>query len=180
MRHRQSPQDIAKKKALINYNIKAKEIRLVSENGAEIISTQQGIQMAKQQELDLVCINSKPNPPICKIMDFGKFLYEQKKKQKEQDKKNRANIIETKEIQFRPTIGIGDMMVKVKKIQETINDGDKVKLIMKMRGREIGMKEFCNGKFEEFVGKIENFSYESPPKWLGNKVLAILKKSVIL
>jgi len=180
MKQRQTPQEIAKKKALVNYNIKAKEVRLITDNGSDILSTQQAIAIAKREELDLVCINSKPNPPICKIMDFGKFLYEQKKKQKENDKRQKANAIEVKEIQFRPSIGIGDIMVKVKKIQETIDGGDKVKLVMKMRGREIGMKEFCNGKFEEFVGKVENFSYETPPKWQGNKVLAILKKSAIL
>ena len=68
MKQRQTPQDIAKKKALINYNIKAKEVRLITDNGAEVLPTQQAIAIAKREELDLVCINSKPNPPICKII----------------------------------------------------------------------------------------------------------------
>lgn len=161
----------------INNNIKSQEVRVVGEDINQIMSLNDAVNLARKSEDDLVCINNKTNPPICKIMDYGKFQYEQKKKQKLQDKQNRQNAIEVKEIQFRPSIGIGDMMVKVKKIQETIDNGDKVKLVMKMRGREMGMKDFCNQKFKEFTDKVENFVYDSPPKWLGNKVLAILKRS---
>lgn len=162
----------------INHNIKSREVRVVGENINQIMNLNDAVHLAKQSEDDLVCINDKADPPICKIMDYGKYAYEQKKKKKQQEKLNRQNSIEVKEIQFTPSIDIGDIMVKVKKIQETINNGDKVKLVMKLRGREKGMKDFCNQKFKEFTDKVENFTYDSPPKWLGNKVLAILKKSV--
>ena len=161
----------------INENIRSREVRVVGENVNDIMPIDQAIRMAKSEGEDLVCINFKSDPPICKIMDYGKFAYEQKKKKKLQDKKNRENAIEVKEIQFRPTIDIGDILTKTRKIQEFIDDGDKVKLVMKMRGREIGMKEFCNQQFDKFLSNVKGYEFDSKPKWLGNKVLAILKKS---
>ena len=161
----------------INENIRSKEVRVVGENVNDIMPIDQAIRMAKSEGEDLVCINFKSDPPICKIMDYGKFAYEQKKKKKLQDKKNRENAIEVKEIQFRPTIDIGDILTKTRKIQEFIDDGDKVKLVMKMRGREIGMKDFCNQQFDKFLSNVKGYEFDSKPKWLGNKVLAILKKS---
>lgn len=161
----------------INENIRSREVRVVGENVNDIMPIDQAIRMAKSEGEDLVCINFKSDPPICKIMDYGKFAYEQKKKKKLQDKKNRENAIEVKEIQFRPTIDIGDILTKTRKIQEFIDDGDKVKLVMKMRGREIGMKDFCNQQFDKFLSNVKGYEFDSKPKWLGNKVLAILKKS---
>ena len=161
----------------INENIRSREVRVVGENINDIMPIDPAISMAKSEGEDLVCINFKSDPPICKIMDYGKFAYEQKKKKKLQDKKNRENAIEVKEIQFRPTIDIGDILTKTRKIQEFIDDGDKVKLVMKMRGREIGMKEFCNQQFDKFLSNVKGYEFDSKPKWLGNKVLAILKKS---
>jgi len=161
----------------INENIRSREVRVVGENINDIMPIDQAIRMAKSEGEDLVCINFKSDPPICKIMDYGKFAYEQKKKKKLQDKKNRENAIDVKEIQFRPTIDIGDILTKTRKIQEFIDDGDKVKLVMKMRGREIGMKDFCNQQFDKFLSNVKRYEFDSKPKWLGNKVLAILKKS---
>jgi len=161
----------------INENIRSREVRVVGENINDIMPIDQAIRMAKSEGEDLVCINFKSDPPICKIMDYGKFAYEQKKKKKLQDKKNRENAIDVKEIQFRPTIDIGDILTKTRKIQEFIDDGDKVKLVMKMRGREIGMKDFCNQQFDKFLSNVKGYEFDSKPKWLGNKVLAILKKS---
>lgn len=167
-------------KPLINYNIKAREVRIVGENINDILPRDEAIRMAQNNGEDLVCINIKADPPICKIMDHGKFLYEKKKKQKLQDKKNRENAVDVKEIQFSPRTDIGDVQVKTKKIQEILDDGDKVKLVMKMRGRENAMKDFCDEQFKKFVDSIDNFTYDSPPKRLGNKVLAILKKPAIM
>jgi len=161
----------------INENIRSREVRVVGENINDIMPIDQAISMAKSEGEDLVCINFKSDPPICKIMDYGKFAYEQKKKKKLQDKKNRENAIDVKEIQFRPTIDIGDILTKTRKIQEFIDGGDKVKLVMKMRGREIGMKDFCNQQFDKFLSNVKRYEFDSKPKWLGNKVLAILKKS---
>jgi translation initiation factor IF-3 len=169
-----------KQQALINHNIRSKEVRLILESSQDIISTQEAISLAKQQESDLVCVSTKSNPPICKIMDYGKYLYEQKKKQKLADKKQREAIVDLKEIQFRPATGIGDIKVKTKKIQEILDGGDKVKLIMKLRGRENAMKDFCMEKFKEFLTFVENYDFDYRPSIQGNKILAILRKSVII
>ena len=166
-----------KPKPPINDNIRSREVRVVGEDINEIMSRDKAVILAKNQGEDLVCINFKSDPPICKIMDYGKYAYEQKKKKKLQDKKNRENAVEIKEIQFRPSIDIGDIMTKVRKIQEFIDDGDKVKLVMKMRVREMSMKDFCNEQFDKFLSNVKGYDFDSKPKWLGNKVLAILKKS---
>ena len=180
MKHRQSDFEFAKKKALINENIRSREVRLILESSQEIVSTQEAIRLAKQDNLDLVCVSTKSDPPICKIMDYGKHLYEQKKKKKLADKKQREAIVDTKEIQFRPATGIGDLKVKAKKVQEFIDDGDKVKLVMKLRGRENAMKDFAMEQFKKFVELIENYDYDYRPNIQGNKILAILKKGAII
>lgn len=178
MKTRLTQQEIAKKNSLINEKIKFNEVRLISNNSNTIIKTSEALRIARESNQDLICISPSSNPPVCKIMDFGKFLYQEKKKRKEQTKNQ--FVSELKEIQFKPTIGVGDIKVKVKKINEFLTQGHKVKLVMQMRGREIGMKDFCNGQYQNFVSFLENFEYDSPPKWQGNKVLAILKKSAIL
>jgi translation initiation factor IF-3 len=180
MKQRYSNYQFAKKKALINENIRSKEVRLIRESSQEIVTTQEAIILARNEDLDLVCVSTKSNPPICKIMDYGKYLYEQKKKQKLADKKQREAIVDTKEIQFRPATGIGDLKVKAKKVQEFIDDGDKVRLVMKLRGRENAMKSFALEQFHKFVELIENYEYEYKPNIQGNKILAILKKGVII
>ena len=180
MKQRYSSYELSKKKALINENIRSKEVRLISESSQEIVTTQEAMRLAREQNLDLVCVSTKSDPPICKVMDYGKHLYEQKKKQKLADKKQREAIVDTKEIQFRPATGIGDLKVKAKKVQEFIDDGDKVKLVMKLRGRENAMKDFAMEQFKKFVELIENYDYDYRPNIQGNKILAILKKGAII
>ena len=107
--------------------------------------TSEAIAKAKQQDLDLICITPNAKPPVCKIMDMGKYLFQLKKKKKEFNKKQ--SITELKEIQFRPTIDIGDIKVKAKRINGFLLEGHKVKLIMQVRGREQGMKDFCYQKY---------------------------------
>ena len=180
MKPRYSNHEYSKKKALINENIRSKEVRLISDTSQEIVTTQEALRIARNENLDLVCVSSKSNPPICKIMDYGKHLYEQKKKQKLADKKQRDAIVDTKEIQFRPATGIGDLKVKAKKVQEFIDNGDKAKLVMKLRGRENAMKDFAMEQFHKFVELVENYEYDYKPSIQGNKILAILKKGAII
>ena len=87
MKPRYSNHEYSKKKALINENIRSREVRLISEGSQEIVTTQEALRIARNENLDLVCVSTKSDPPICKIMDYGKHLYEQKKKQKLADKK---------------------------------------------------------------------------------------------
>lgn len=178
MKHRLGPKDNTRKNSVINEKIKSPEIRLIGDNFNKIMRTNEALQQAKAEGLDLICITPHAKPPVCKIMDFGKYLYQLKKKKKESSKNQL--VTELKEIQFRPTIDIGDIKVKTKKINGFLAEGHKVKLIMQVRGREQGMKDFCYQKYENFVGFIDKFEYDTNPKWQGNKVLAILKKSSII
>ena len=178
MKPRFGPKDISRNNSLINEKIRASKVRVVDDNFNVIMNLNEAIAKAKNEGLDLICITPNANPPVCKIMDFGKYLYQQKKKKKESAKNQ--TVTELKEIQFRPTIDIGDIKVKTKRINEFLAQGHKVKLIMQVRGREQGMKDFCYQKYENFVGFIDKFEYDTNPKWQGNKVLAILKKSAIL
>ena len=178
MKPRLGPKDISKKNSLINEKIRASEVRVVNNDNTVIMKTNEAIAKAQEQGLDLICITPNAKPPVCKIMDFGKYLFQQKKKKKEFNKKQA--ITELKEIQFRPTIDIGDIKVKTKRIYGFLSEGHKVKLIMQVRGREQGMKDFCYQKYENFVTFIDKFEYDTNPKWQGNKVLAILKKSSIM
>ena len=178
MKPRLGPKDSSKKNSLINEKIRYPEVRIVGDDTNIIMRTSEAIAKAKQQDLDLICITPNAKPPVCKIMDFGKYLFQLKKKKKEFNKKQ--SITELKEIQFRPTIDIGDIKVKAKRINGFLLEGHKVKLIMQVRGREQGMKDFCYQKYENFVTFIDKFEYDTKPKWQGNKVLAILKKSSII
>ena len=165
----------AKEIALTNHKIKSKEVRLIVENDSQIITTVRAIQQAEHQGLDLVCISPTATPPVCKIMDVSKYLYEQKKKQKALDKKNRESVIDLKEIQFRPNTGDGDLKVKANKIDELLKSGDKVKLVMKVKGRENAMKDHCMERFHRFLTFINKYDVDSKPNWQGNKVLARIK-----
>ena len=116
-------------------------MRLVDENGEMIgvITRLEGIQMAQNAGLDLVEVSPNAEPPVCKILDYGKYKYEQQKK-KAEAKKNQK-IVEIKEIQMRPGINENDFQVKCRSIKRFIEEGDKVKVTMRFRGREISHHE---------------------------------------
>ncbi|MBX9804465.1 MAG: translation initiation factor IF-3 [Alphaproteobacteria bacterium] len=125
----------------VNGEITAPKVRLVDENGEMIgvITRFEGIQMAQAAGLDLVEVSPNADPPVCKILDYGKYKYEQQKK-KAEAKKNQK-IVEIKEIQMRPGINENDFQVKCRSIKRFIEDGDKVKITMRFRGREISHHE---------------------------------------
>lgn len=121
----------------INEEIRAKEIRVVSLDGEQlgIMSVRDALRIAAEKELDLVEVAPTAKPPVCRIMDYGKYRYEQSKREREARKKQR--IIEIKEIRMTPKIETHDFQVKVKAAQKFLKDGDKVKAIIRFRGREI-------------------------------------------
>ena len=133
---------ISKKEDLhkINDNIKSNEVRLIGDNipnTGEVVSLNFAKNLAYELELDLVEINSNSYPSICKILDYKKFLFEEKKKKKDMEKKQKETNKDLKEMQFRPNIGESDIEVKKKKIIEFIEKGHKVKISMRFKGREI-------------------------------------------
>ena len=121
----------------INEEIRDKEVRVISETGEQlgIMSAQEAQRLADEAELDLVKISPNAVPPVCKIMNYGKFKFEQAKREKE-NRKNQK-VIEIKEIYLSMTIDIGDLNVKAKKTLELLADGNKVKVSIRMRGRQM-------------------------------------------
>ncbi len=121
----------------VNEEIRGKEVRVVSESGEQlgIMTVRDALRMATENGLDLVKVAPNAEPPVCRIMDYGKFKYEQSKLDKEAKKKQ--TIISIKEIKMRPNIEDHDFLVKMKNVSKFLEDGDKVKLTIMFRGREI-------------------------------------------
>ena len=122
----------------VNRQIRAKEVRLIDENGKQIgiVPLQDALRIAEEKGLDLVEIAPQANPPVCKILDYGKFMYELKKKEKEARKKQKEHAIEVKDIMLSLRIDEHDLKVKLKHMREFLMDGDKVKVRIRFRGRE--------------------------------------------
>ena len=159
----------------INEEIRDREVRVISAEGEQlgIMSASAALQLAEEADLDLVKISPNAVPPVCKIMNYGKFKFEQAKKEKE-NRKNQK-VVELKEIYLSMTIDIGDLNVKAKKTIEMLGDGNKVKVSIRMRGRQQAhatmgidvMKRF----FELLGGKAV---MDKEPKTEGRNILMIL------
>ncbi len=121
----------------LNSEIRDREVRVISDDGEQlgIMSASQALQLAEEKDLDLVKISPNAVPPVCKIMNYGKFKFEQAKKEKE-NRKNQKTV-ELKEIYLSMTIDVGDLNVKAKKTLEILEDGNKVKVSIRMRGRQM-------------------------------------------
>ena len=122
---------------LINEEITAKEIRLISDEGEQlgILSNAEAMRNAEERGMDIVMIAPGSNPPVCKLMDYGKYRFEQSKREKEAKKNQR--VIEVKEIRMSPSIGENDFNVKLRNGQKFLRDGDRLKVTVRFRGREM-------------------------------------------
>ncbi len=151
------------------------EIRLIDQDGenAGVVSPATAIEMAEEVGLDLVEISPGANPPVCKIMDFGKFKYEQQKKAVEAKKKQK--IIEIKEVKFRPNIDTHDYDVKMRSVNKFLGDGDKVKVTLRFRGREMAHQERGRELLEKIAGDIEEIAkIEAMPKMEGRQMIMVV------
>jgi len=121
----------------INEMIRIREVRLIDDEGNQlgILPTSEALNMAKDKDLDLVEVSPNANPPVCKILDYGKYRFEQEKKLR--DSKKNQKVLKLKEIRMQPKIGSGDLDTKAKHIQEFLDEGDKVKVTIRFRGREL-------------------------------------------
>ena len=159
----------------VNDRIRSAEIRLIGADGENVgvVSPARAMQMAEEAGLDLVEISPNAEPPVCKIMDFGKFKYEQQKREAEARKKQ--HIIEIKEIKFRPGTDIHDYDVKMRSVLKFLSEGDKVKVTLRFRGREmahqdLGFKLLQQVKEETLaVAKVE-----SEPRLEGRQMVMLL------
>ena len=133
--------NISNKGQRINEMIRVREVRLIDEEGNQlgIVPTPEALRMAKDKGLDLVEVSPNANPPVCKILDYGKYRFEQEKKLR--DAKKNQKVLKLKEIRMQPKIGSGDLDTKAKHIQEFLDEGDKVKVTIRFRGRELAHTE---------------------------------------
>lgn len=138
-----------------------------------VLPIDKALAMAQNRGLDLVEISPGAKPPVCKILDFGKYKYEAKKRAHEAKKKQKTFSL--KEVKFRPNIGTGDFDVKMRNINKFINDGDKVKVTLMFRGREIVHNEIARSIFDRVIElSSENAKIETEPKFEGRQMLMIL------
>jgi translation initiation factor IF-3 len=161
---------------LSNREIRARDIRLINEDGSNggIMPFFRALALAQDSGLDLILINGMSNPVVCKIGDVGRFKYEAQKKQNEQNKKNRENRVDIKEVQLRPAIDTHDLNIKVNKIKEWIADGDKVKVVIRFRGREMANQDVGFKLIDHIIAEVPTAKVEGRSEMQGNKLTAII------
>lgn len=163
------------KDLLINEQIRAKEVRLVDSNGQQrgIVPLREALRLAEEQNLDLVNVAPQASPPVCRIMDYGKYRYEQAKKEK--DARKNQKIITLKEVRFSPTIEEHDFQTKLKNVLRFLEHGDKVKATVRFRGRQITHSEIGRRVLERVVEQVGDLaSVEKPPVMEGRSMMIIL------
>ncbi len=156
--------------------IRAAEVRLIDSEGKQvgIVPITQAQEMAREKDLDLVEISPTATPPVCKIMDYGKFIFQQKKKQSEAKKKQKVIVV--KEVQFRPRIDEHDFDFKKNHIVRFLQHGDKVKASVRFRGREMTHMELGRAVLDRLLTEIKEFgAAESPhPDVQGNRMTIVI------
>jgi translation initiation factor IF-3 len=159
----------------INQNIDSREVRLVDEHGemAGVVPLADALQRAEAAGLDLVEVSPNAEPPVCKILDYGKFKYEAQKKANAARKKQK--VIDVKEIKMRPNIDDNDYNIKMRKIQEFLSDGDKVKVTLRFRGRELAHQDLAMGLLERVRDELgEQAKIEQFPRMEGRQMIMIM------
>lgn len=160
---------------MINEEIRDREIRLIGENGEQlgVMSSRQAQLIANERELDLVKISPSAVPPVCKLMDYGKYRFEQSKREKEQRKNQK--VIEIKEVKLSVTIDTHDMEVKAKACTRFLQDGNKVKVSLRFRGRQITHGDIGLDVMDAFYELVKDYAaIEKPAKQDGRNIFMIL------
>lgn len=159
----------------MNQQIRVREVRVIDEEGAQlgIQTIQDALRLAYERGLDLVEVAPNAVPPVCRLLDFGKYQYERQKKEREARKAQK--VIEIKEIRLRPRTGEHDLDTKVRQALSFLDDGSKVKVTVRFRGREISHPEIARDQLEEFATKVGNAAViESLPLMEGRNLFMLL------
>ncbi|NLB97441.1 MAG: translation initiation factor IF-3 [Armatimonadetes bacterium] len=159
----------------VNHRIRAREVRLIDEEGEQrgIVALRYALELARDKGLDLIEVAPHAVPPVCKIMDYGKFKYEQSKRESEARKKARASELKT--VRMEPQIDDHDFQFKLRSIQKFLKEGDKVKISVMFRGRSITHPEFGKRLLEQVVQQCaEIAAVERPPAFEGRMMTLIL------
>lgn len=163
-----------------NERIPAGLLRVLDSKGVQIgvISRDEALKLAKEEEADLIEITAKANPPVAKIIEFGKFKYQEEKKAKEANKKSKPS--ELKEIRFTPFIGEGDYQTRIKRIDEFLTDKDKVKLVVYFKVKQLGSKTFGYDILNRILKDLgEGINVDMKPKFLGRNLIMIISPTNI-
>ncbi|TYP49811.1 bacterial translation initiation factor 3 (bIF-3) [Thermosediminibacter litoriperuensis] len=167
---------ITKEKELeVNYEIRAREVRVIDTDGKQlgIMPLKEALRIAQERQLDLVKVAPQAKPPVCKIMDYGKYKYEQSKKEKEARKNQK--VISIKEIRMSPNIEEHDFQVRVKNALRFLDDGNKVKVTIRFRGREITHTQLGEDVLKRLADSVrEKGVVEKPPVIEGRNMVMIL------
>lgn len=159
----------------INERIRVPQVRLIDEKGNQVgvVDTREALQMARDRGLDLMEVSAASSPPVCKICDYGKFKYEKKKK--EHDARKKQTVIKVKEVQLRPQTEDHDLDYKFRNIRTFLEEGDKAKITVMFRGREIQYADQGFKMMRDLVKRTEDIAVvEAPPKLEGKKLIMIL------
>ena len=160
---------------MINGQIRDKEVRVIGENGDQlgIMSSREAMKLAQEAELELVKIAPKAQPPVCKIIDYGKYRYELARKEKEAKKKQKT--VEVKEVRLSPNIDTNDLNTKVNNAKKFISKGNKVKVTLRFRGREMAHVQQSKHILDDFAGMLEDVAVvEKPAKMEGRSMSMVL------
>ena len=158
---------------MINGQIRDKEVRVIAENGDQlgVMPVKEAMKLAQEAELDLVKIAPKAQPPVCKIIDYGKYRYEQARREKEARKKQKT--IEVKEIRLSPNIDTNDLNTKVNQARKFVSGGNKVKVAVRFRGRELAHTAVGKTILEDFAQKLSDIAVIDKPAKLEGKSMVM-------
>ena len=159
---------------MINEQIRDREVRVVSESGEQlgIMSSKEAMKLAREAELDLVKIAPNAKPPVCKIIDYGKYRYEMARKEKEARKKQK--VIEVKEIRLSPNIDTNDINTKMNNARKFLEKGDKVKVTLRFRGREMSHMSESRYILDDFADGLKEVAVVDKPAKLEGKSLSLI------
>ena len=166
---------IIKQDLLINEQIRFKEVQVISEVGEKLgkLSISEALDVASEKNMDLVLVSSNPENPVCKIMDYGKYKFEQAKKEKESRKKQKT--FETKEIRVTPNIEDHDFNFKAKNAKKFLADGNKVRITVRFRGRELNYVKLGEEVLNKFAEELSEVStLEAKPRLEGKNMFIVL------
>ena len=157
--------------------IRAREVLVIGPNGEQVgvKSLQDALTLASYANLDLVLMSPNANPPVCKVMDYNKYRYEKQKKEKEALKKQKANMSELKEYRLSPVIDVGDFETKLRNATKYLEKGDKIKLTIRFKGRQMAHTELGKEVLEQFASRVTEIAdIEQSPKLDGKTMTMLL------
>ena len=162
---------------LINDQIRAREVLVIGPNGEQVgvKSLQDALTLASYANLDLVLISPNATPPVCKVMDYNKYRYEKQKKEKEALKRQKANMSELKEYRLSPVIDVGDFETKLRNATKYLEKGDRIKLSVRFKGRQMAHTELGREVLEQFASRVSEIAdIEQNPKLDGRTMTMLL------